>query len=68
MPTCADFEPTTGLKETLSLSPDGRHVAYVDDALGQFNVTVRHMADGPARHLSSRCPAEASRYPYHRRR
>jgi Tol biopolymer transport system component len=48
-----DFEPSVRLKETIAVSPDGTQVAYVDDAQGHFNLAVRPLSSGKARHLTS---------------
>lgn len=37
----------------LALSPDGSRVACVDDAGGQFNISVQAVAGGPVRRLTS---------------
>lgn len=47
------FLPSVVLKSSLALSPDGGQVAYIDDALGQFNLVVRRLAGGPPRRLTS---------------
>lgn len=41
-----DFLPSLRLWPTLALSPDGTMVAYVDDASGQFNLTVQPLDGG----------------------
>ena len=56
----ADFEPTMRFKETLALSRDGSHVAYVDDVLGQFNVAVQPLLGGPATHVTTGTDSGAS--------
>jgi dipeptidyl aminopeptidase/acylaminoacyl peptidase len=48
-----DFEPSLRFKESLAISPDGTRCAYVDDAQGQFNLTVQPLAGGAPRHLTS---------------
>lgn len=52
MPEYASFLPSQRLQLVLSLSADGSMVAYVSDASGQFNIWVRHIADGTARQLT----------------
>jgi dipeptidyl aminopeptidase/acylaminoacyl peptidase len=49
-----DFEPSVRFKETLALSPDARHVAYIDDRSGQFNLVVQALSGGEARLLTRR--------------
>lgn len=48
-----DFLPSVITKPALALSPDGRQVAYIDDALGQFNLVVQPLSDGPPQRLTS---------------
>jgi dipeptidyl aminopeptidase/acylaminoacyl peptidase len=68
MPTVAeyrDFEPTIRFRPALSLSPDGTRLAYIDDAQGQFNVTIHPLDGGPARHLTADLGASARRVAWH---
>lgn len=54
MSSYRDFRSSVRLEQILALSPDGTEVAYADDATGQFNLTVRSMAEGGhARRLTS---------------
>lgn len=54
MSTYGDVEPTRRLGHySLALSPDGSHVAYADDALGQFNVVVQPVIGGKPRRLTT---------------
>jgi dipeptidyl aminopeptidase/acylaminoacyl peptidase len=53
MPSYADFLPTVRLQRTLAVSPDGGHVAYVDDSSGQFNLVVQSLDGGEPRRLTS---------------
>lgn len=53
-----DFVPSRRFKgprfmNALALSPDGTHVAYIDDADGQFNVAVQPIGGGPVHRLTS---------------
>jgi dipeptidyl aminopeptidase/acylaminoacyl peptidase len=53
MPAYEDYLPTLRFQPTLAVSPDGRRVAYVDDALGQFNAVVQELAGGEPRRVTS---------------
>lgn len=54
MTSYTDYLPTVKFQDTLSLSPDGRHIAYVDDASGQFNVVAQDVAvAGEGRRITS---------------
>lgn len=53
MPEYRDFLPTLRFQSTLALSPDGTQVAYVDDALGQFNIVVQSVFGGEPQRLTS---------------
>lgn len=53
MSACRDFQPSLRFQPTLSLSPDGKQVAYADDAGGRFNLAVRNVDSGPAQRLTS---------------
>jgi dipeptidyl aminopeptidase/acylaminoacyl peptidase len=61
----SDFEPTVRFKDTLAVSPDGRFFAYVDDALGQFNLAVRPMSGGGPRYLTSYSGSTARAVSWH---
>jgi dipeptidyl aminopeptidase/acylaminoacyl peptidase len=61
----SDFEPTVRFNDTLAVSPDGTHFAYVDDALGQFNVAVRSMSGGGPRYLTSYSGSTARAVSWH---
>jgi dipeptidyl aminopeptidase/acylaminoacyl peptidase len=43
MSSYRDFWPSMRFQRTLAVSPDGNSVAYVDDAIGQFNVKVQSL-------------------------
>ncbi|GAA1026212.1 S9 family peptidase [Virgisporangium ochraceum] len=47
------------------MSPDGSHVAYVDDASGQFNISVQALKGGPARRLTSLVDSAVRRVVWH---
>src|SRR5689334_5568946 len=53
MPSYRDFRPTIRFQQTVALSPDGSMVAYADDNLGQFNVTVQPVSGGTVRRLTA---------------
>ncbi|MEV6602429.1 S9 family peptidase [Actinoplanes sp. NPDC051346] len=48
-----DFQPDLRFLPTLAVSPDGGSVAYVDDATGQFNLTIQSIDGGGTRRLTS---------------
>jgi len=60
-----DFLPSLRLQPTLAVSPDGSHVAYVDDADGQFNVVVQALEGGPARRLTAYADRTVRRVAWH---
>jgi dipeptidyl aminopeptidase/acylaminoacyl peptidase len=47
------FLPSVRLRTPLAVSPDGNHVAYIDDALGQFNAVVQPIAGGKPRPVTA---------------
>lgn len=62
-----DFLPSLRLWPTLALSPDGTRVAYVDDASGQYNLTVRPLDGGEPRALTSYPDSIVRRMAWHPR-
>jgi dipeptidyl aminopeptidase/acylaminoacyl peptidase len=60
-----DFQSNLRFQQTLALSPDGRQVAYVDDASGQFNLKVQPVSGGPARQLTSHVDRAVRRAAWH---
>lgn len=48
-----DFRPSVRLRPALALRHDGATVAYLDDANGQFNVTVHPVSGGTPRRITS---------------
>jgi dipeptidyl aminopeptidase/acylaminoacyl peptidase len=65
MPSYVDYLPTSRFQPTLAVSPDGRHVAYVDDETGQFNVAIRPLAGGPARHVTPYADSKVTSVAWH---
>ncbi|MEV4641344.1 S9 family peptidase [Actinoplanes sp. NPDC049548] len=65
MPDYPDFQPDLRLLPTLAVSPDGRRVAYVDDASGQFNLTVRSIDGGERHTLTSYTDSSVRRVAWH---
>jgi dipeptidyl aminopeptidase/acylaminoacyl peptidase len=53
MPSYRDFRPSMRFQQTVALSPDGSMVAYADDTLGQFNVTIQPVSGGTAHRLTA---------------
>jgi dipeptidyl aminopeptidase/acylaminoacyl peptidase len=54
MSSYGDFRSSLRIQQMLALSPDGRQVAYADDASGQFNLTIRPVDPaGQARRLTT---------------
>ncbi|WP_412749738.1 prolyl oligopeptidase family serine peptidase [Krasilnikovia sp. M28-CT-15] len=52
MSSYRDFRPTLRFQAMLAVSPDGRQVAFADDAAGQFNLTIQATAGGPSRRIT----------------
>jgi dipeptidyl aminopeptidase/acylaminoacyl peptidase len=52
MPEYADYLPVQRLRPVLSVSADGRTVAYASDASGQFNLWIQPVSGGTARQLT----------------
>jgi len=46
------FLPAQRLQRSVALSPDGRQVAFISDASGQYNLYVQPADGGPARQLT----------------
>jgi dipeptidyl aminopeptidase/acylaminoacyl peptidase len=53
MPSYENYLPTLRFQSTLAVSADGRQVAYVNDALGQFNAVVQDLAGREPRRVTS---------------
>jgi dipeptidyl aminopeptidase/acylaminoacyl peptidase len=60
-----DYLPTLRFQRTLAFSPDGTMVAYADDALGQFNVTVQSLKGDAGRALTSFTDSAVQRVVWH---
>lgn len=65
MPAYRDFQPSLRFFPTLAIRPDGRQLAYVDDASGQFNVTVQPVTGGQPRRLTSYADSAVRRVAWH---
>ncbi|MEV8504892.1 hypothetical protein AB0368_08680 [Actinoplanes sp. NPDC051475] len=60
-----DFQPDLRFLPTLAVSPDGEWVAYVDDATGQFNLTIQSIGGGQVRRLTSYTDSSVRRVAWH---
>jgi Tol biopolymer transport system component len=52
MTSYVDFRPTLRLQDSMSLSYDGKMLAYADDATGQFNIVVTDVDSRDTRRLT----------------
>ncbi|HEY8474519.1 MAG TPA: prolyl oligopeptidase family serine peptidase [Natronosporangium sp.] len=53
MASYGDYLPALRFQPTLAVSPDGRQVAYVNDAVGRGNAVVRPLAGGRPRQITT---------------
>ncbi|MEV0269580.1 S9 family peptidase [Hamadaea sp. NPDC050747] len=60
-----DFRPIRRFYPALAFSPDGTQLAYIDDSLGQFNISVQRLAGGPSRSLSAFTDQTVRRVAWH---
>jgi dipeptidyl aminopeptidase/acylaminoacyl peptidase len=66
MPDYKDFLPELRIRPDVAISSDGRQVAYIDDATGQFNVRVQPLSgEGQPRQVTSYVESAVRRVAWH---
>lgn len=65
MSSHTDYTPTLRFERTFALSPDGQFLAYADDSQGTFNLTIKPIAGGPSRWLTSFTDKAVRRIAWH---
>lgn len=65
MPSYSQFLPSLRFRSTLAIAPDGKRVAYVDDAFGQFNLVVQGIYGGGPQRLTSHVDSSVKRVSWH---